>query len=120
MSISYNYCSLMGRLTKDPELTESDSMIKLRFSLAVQRTYKNASGNYDTDFIQVVLYGVQAQNAYKLLKKGSAIFVWGKILVNSYTNDDKRQWITMVKADNFQLISSPSGMTTKKVKSTKS
>ena len=54
MSCNYNRTTLVGRLTKDPDMKQiSDSTYKTSFILAVGRNYKREDGTYDTDFIPV-------------------------------------------------------------------
>ena len=105
MSFNYNNCTLMGRLTKDPEFKEiNDSFCKLTFTLAVSRKYRKEDGTIETDFIPVTLIGTPAIVGSKLLAKGSPILIWGAIQVRQYDKDNERKWITEIIADNFQLL----------------
>ena len=105
MSFNYNNCTLMGRLTKDPDFREiTDTFCKLNFTLAVSRKYRKDDGTIETDFIPVTLIGTPAIVGSKLLCKGSPILVWGSIQVRQYDKDNERKWITEVIADNFQLL----------------
>lgn len=96
----------MGRLTKDPDSKWiKDDCLKLQFYMAVQRPYKKDSGEKEVDFVPVVLFGRQAENAALLLSKGSLVLIWGSLQVRSYDSRDQgRRWVTEVKADNFQLL----------------
>ena len=113
MSYNYNYCTLMGRLTKDPEFRQiTDSFCKLTFTLAVTRRFKKDSqGNSETDFIPITLTGNNATIGSNLLKKGYPILVSGSIQVRNYEKDNERRWITEVVADNFQLLGKKSNLT---------
>ena len=76
----------MGRLTKDPELrkTANDTSV-CSFTLAVDRRFKNASGQRETDFIPCVAWRQQADFASRYFSKGSRMAVVGSIPV-SYTH----------------------------------
>ena len=66
---------IMGRLTKDPEITQFQSgAIRARYTLAVDRTYKR-DGDPDADFFQLTAFGHGAEFAEKYLKKGTKILV---------------------------------------------
>ena len=105
MSFNYNNCTLMGRLTKDPEFKEiNESFCKLSFTLAVSRKYRKEDGTIETDFIPVTLMGTPAIVGSKLLGKGSPILIWGAIQVRQYDKDNERKWITEIIGENFQLL----------------
>jgi len=105
MSFNYNQVTLVGRLTKEPEMRQvTDTFSVLNFTVAVGKNYKKGEGFKDTDFIPVSLTGNPAENGEKLLKKGTPILVWGKLSVRSYEKEEERKWITEVKGDNFQLL----------------
>lgn len=100
-----NSTTLVGRLTKDPELKYSQSGTAIcRFTLAVNRTFKTQDGQ-DADFIQVVCFKKSAENVSNYLKKGSLTGVVGRIQTGSYEGQDgKRVYTTEVIADNVQFL----------------
>ncbi len=106
MSYNYNYCTLMGRLTKDPEFKQiTESFCKLTFILAITRRFsKDQNGKHETDFIPISLSGKNASIGSQLLKKGSPVLVAGSIQVRNYEKENERRWITEVYADSFQLL----------------
>ncbi len=105
MSFNYNNCTLMGRLTKDPDFKEiNDSFCKLTFTLAISRKFRKEDGTIETDFIPVTLIGTPAIVGSKLLAKGSPVLIWGAIQVRQYDKDNERKWITEIIGDNFQLL----------------
>jgi single-strand DNA-binding protein len=105
MSYNYNQATLVGRLTKDPELKAlSTKSSKLSFTLAVNRQYKKPGEEAETDFIPVTLFGHSAILGEKLLRKGTPALVWGRIQVRSYEKDEERRWMTEIVAENFQLL----------------
>lgn len=102
-----NKVILVGRLTRDPEVRysngEKPSAIA-RYSLAVQRKFKNSEGKYEADFINCVAMGKNGEFAEKYLKKGTQILVEGHIQTGSYTNKDGNKVYTtevMVEAHEF-------------------
>ena len=83
-----NKVILMGRLTKDPDMRGEGTNLVARYSLAVDRRFKDNDGNYQTDFINIVVFGKGAEFAEKYLKKGTKIVVTGRIQTGSYTNKE--------------------------------
>jgi single-strand DNA-binding protein len=102
-----NRIVLIGRLTKDPELryTPNGNAVAT-FTLAVDRNWKNAQGERETDFINIVVWQKQAENVANYLSKGKLAAVDGRLQIRSY--DDKegqRRWITEVVADTVRFLS---------------
>lgn len=84
-----NKAILTGRLTHSPEhRTTNAGTSVVSFSLAVRRTFKNASGEYDTDFINCVAWKQSAEIIAKHFNKGDGITVFGEIRTRSYTDKD--------------------------------
>lgn len=101
-----NNVVLIGRLTKDPELKYTQTGIATtRFTLAVNRPFKNQSGENEADFINVQVWRKQAENAANYLKKGSLAGVTGRIQTGSYENQQgQRVYTTDVVADSVQFL----------------
>lgn len=100
-----NTVSLVGRLGRDPELkyTQAGKAVT-SFSLAVKRTFKNSQGEYEADFINIVVWN-NAENAANYLKKGSLAGVVGRIQTRNYEGQDgKRVYVTEVVADSVQFL----------------
>jgi single-strand DNA-binding protein len=103
-----NKCEIVGRLTNDPETRtgQNDSTVT-RFSVAVNRRFKNAEGNYDADFIRCVAFGRTAEFVDKYFKKGSAIGIVGRITTGNYTNKDGvKVYTTEVTAEEVEFVES--------------
>lgn len=100
-----NSVTLVGRLTKDPELRYTPSGVAVaRFTLAVNRTFKK-EGEQQADFINVVTWRKTAENTANFCKKGSQIAVTGRIQTGSYEGQDgKRVYTTEVVAENVQFL----------------
>lgn len=94
-----NSVNLTGRITKDPELRHTQSgNACCMFTLAINRKYKNAQGEYDTDFIPCVAWGHQAQFIGSYVVKGNLLEVTGNIQSRTYQTQsgEKRQVIEVV------------------------
>lgn len=102
-----NRVVLIGRLTKDPELRYTQSGVAVAtFTLAVDRNYKNASGERETDFIPCVTYRQQAELCANYLSKGKLASVDGRVQVRSFEGKDgQRRWVTEVISENVQFLS---------------
>lgn len=103
-----NNVTLVGRLTKDPDLryTSSGNPVAT-FTLAVNRNFTSADGNREADFINCVIWRKPAETLAGYAKKGVLIGVTGRIQTRSYDNQQgQRVYVTEVVADNFQLLES--------------
>ena len=105
-----NKVELVGRLTAKPELRyTSSNMAYARFSIAINRSYANAQGERGTDFINVVVWGKQAENVANYLDKGRLVAVEGSIQTGSYTDKDGNKRTSFdVRANNVEFLSSRS------------
>lgn len=103
-----NSVCLVGRTTKDLELKYTGNNIAVAtFSLAVNRTFKDANGERETDFINCVIWRQQAENLANWAKKGALIGITGRIQTRSYENQQgQRVYVTEVVAENFQMLES--------------
>ncbi|SCS88691.1 Single-stranded DNA-binding protein, phage associated [Staphylococcus aureus] len=101
-----NRTVLVGRLTKDPELRSTPNGVNVgTFTLAVNRTFTNAQGEREADFINVVVFKKQAENVKNYLSKGSLAGVDGRLQTRSYDNKDgQRVFVTEVVAYSVQFL----------------
>ena len=84
-----NQVILVGRLTKKPDLILTDSGKKASFiTLAVGRPYKNVNGEYDTDFLDCILWTGIAENTAEYCSKGDIIGVRGRLQSRLVENED--------------------------------
>ncbi|HGC8891612.1 TPA: single-stranded DNA-binding protein [Streptococcus agalactiae] len=103
-----NNIVLVGRMTKDAELryTPSNQAVAT-FSLAVNRNFKNQSGEREADFINCVIWRQQAENLANWATKGALVGITGRIQTRNYENQQgQRIYVTEVVAENFQLLES--------------
>lgn len=101
-----NRTVLVGRLTKDPDLRYTPNGVPTAtFTLAVNRSFTNAQGERESDFINVVVWRKPAENVANFLKKGSLAGVDGKIQTRNYEGQDgKRVYVTEVVAESVQFL----------------
>lgn len=105
-----NKVFLIGRLTRDPELRYTSTNLPVAsFTVAVNRTFTNQSGEREADFINVVVWRKQAENIKNYLRQGSQIAIDGRLQTRSYDGEDgKKRYVTEVVADNVQFLDSKS------------
>jgi single-strand DNA-binding protein len=100
-----NKVVLIGRITKDIELRYTpNGVATANFFLAVQRNYKNQNGEYEADFIPIVVWRKQAESCAKYLAKGRMVAVAGRIQTRSYEQDGQRRYTWEVVADEVQFL----------------
>lgn len=103
-----NSVSLVGRLTRDPELKEGTTSVA-RFSIAIDRGKDRDGNDRGTDFPNVVVFGKQAESCAKYLEKGRQVAITGRIQTGSYTKQDgTKVYTTDVVADRVEFIGSKS------------
>ena len=100
-----NAVTLIGRLTRDPEVRYTqDQMAIARFSVAIDRPV-TAGKEKQTDFPNVVVFGKQAENCERFLSKGRLVGIQGRIQTGSYTKDDgTKVYTTDVVANRVEFI----------------
>jgi single-strand DNA-binding protein len=102
-----NKAILIGNLTKDPELSTTNSGISVcRFTLAVSRRFVGASGERETDFFEFTVFDKRAEVCAKYVKKGSKIAVVGSLFVNSYEDDNgNKRYKTEIRCEEVEFLS---------------
>jgi single-strand DNA-binding protein len=104
-----NKVFLIGRLGKDPQIKSfSNDNAIAEFTLATNESYKDREGKWveltDWHNIKLPTKGM-AERAEKMLKKGSSVFIEGKIKTRSYDDKDgNKRYITEIVAENFRLL----------------
>lgn len=87
-----NNVTIMGRLTKDPELRYTQSDIPVAsFTVACERDVKSKDGNKVTDFINCIAWRNTGEFISKYFQKGSMIVVSGRLEVRSYEKDGEKR-----------------------------
>lgn len=103
-----NQVFCVGRLVQEPtvETTESGKE-RARITLAVPRSYKNPDGEYDTDFLDCVLWGGVASNTAEYCKKGDLVGIKGRVETSTYeTEDGEKKKTTQIVVDKVSFLSS--------------
>lgn len=101
-----NSVTLSGRLTKEVEFQVTTSGVQVaRFTLAVQRSFKDKNGEYQADFIRIIAFRGTAQIANDRLNKGDLCNVHGRMQTRQFENNEGQTvYLTEVVTDNIQLI----------------
>lgn len=105
-----NQTVLVGRLVREPEVKELEDGKKVsNMTLAVQRSYKNENGEYETDFIDCVLWNGIAQNTAEYCHQGDVLGVKGRLQTETYeTEEGEKKKITQVIAEKISFLTSKS------------
>ena len=106
-----NICVLTGRLTRDPEMryTSDTQMAVTRFTIAIDRPGKDKGA----DFPNITVFGKQAENCEKFLKKGRMVGVQGRLQTGSYEKSDgTKVYTTDVVADRVEFLGGSEKSTT--------
>ena len=103
-----NQVTLIGRLTKDPELkyTQGGKAV-CKFNIAVTREFNRE----EADFIGCVAWDKRAETIAEYLRKGRRIAIQGRLNVRSYEQNGENKWITEVIVDKFDFIDTNSNST---------
>lgn len=105
-----NKVELVGRIVRDPEVrysTGENATAIARFSVAVQRKFKNAEGNYEADFPSCTAFGKTAEFVEKWFHRGDMIGLTGHIQTGSYTNQKgDKVYTTDVMVDEVEFVGS--------------
>src|SRR5271154_795855 len=111
---SYNKVLLMGNLTRDPEVKYTPKGTALaNLGLAVNRVYTTESGEQkeEVTFIDIEVWGRQAETAGQYLSKGRPVFVEGRLKLDSWEDKESGQKRNKLKvvAERVQFLGSPRG-----------
>lgn len=101
-----NRVVMIGRLTKDPKTTTTQSGVKVsQFDIAVSRRFANADGERETDFFRVVAWRQTAELCEKYLSKGKRVGVIGALQTRSWEADDgSKRVATEIIADEVEFL----------------
>ena len=101
-----NQTVLVGRIANDPELRETEDGIKVtNITLAVPRSFKNEKGEYDTDFVDIVLWKGVAESTIEYCRKGDMVGVKGRL--QTLKDKDDKTKISVV-AERVTFLSTKS------------
>lgn len=112
MARSLNQVTLMGNLTRDPELRQTPTGQNVTsFSLALNRSYKDQSGEWQeaTDYIDIVCWGPLAERVAQYLSKGRRCLVQGRLQSRSWEQDGQKRSKVEVLANDVTFLDSRGG-----------
>ena len=102
-----NQVVLVGRLVKDPELVETETNKKMsRITIAIPRSFKNMDGEYETDFINCILWDAIAKSTVEYCKKGDIVGIKGRIQSSVVEKDEEKKYFVDVIAERVTFLSS--------------
>ena len=108
-----NKVTLIGRLGNDPEVRRLEGgAVVSRFSLATSESYKDKDGNFQesTEWHNIVAWRDLAERAEKSLKKGTLLYVEGKVTYRKYTDKDNvERYVTDIVASTFRILEKREG-----------
>lgn len=101
-----NRCIILGRLTRDPEVrTTPSGKVVASIVLAVDRPFKDANGNKETDFIPVTLWGKAGELVGNSCQKGHRLLVEGRLQIRNYEGKDgQKRYIAEILANSVEFI----------------
>lgn len=103
-----NSVALIGNLTRDPEVRyTSGDMAIATFSIAINRPPKKDGSDGGADFPRITVFGKQAENVERFLKRGSKVGIVGRIQTGSYEKDGQRIYTTDIVADRVEFLGRP-------------
>lgn len=111
MATGVNKVILVGHLGKDPEVQNFENGLKkATFSLATTEAFKNKDGSQHTEWHTIIVWRNLAEIAEKWLKKGSMIYLEGKIRSRQWEDKEgNKRYITEILGDSFQMLGSSGG-----------
>lgn len=103
-----NKVIIIGRNTKDIELRQTTAGTSVaEFSIAVNRAFKNANGERESDFFNCIAFSKLAETISKYVKKGDQLGVEGRLQTRNYTNKEGRKvYITEIVVENVEFLQS--------------
>lgn len=108
-----NRATIIGRLTRDPELRSLPSGKSVcTITIATSRVWTDAQGQKQkqSEFHNVVLWAKLADVTSQYLRKGSQVYLEGRIQTREWTGQDNvKRWRTEIIGDNMIMLGSPSG-----------
>lgn len=106
-----NHLMIVGRLVDNPKIEKTDNGKKvMNMTVAVPRTYKNDRGEYDTDFVDCVLWSGIAENTAEYCKKGDVIGVKGRLQTDLYDKDGQTHKSSKLVAEKVTFLQSSRGV----------
>tara|TARA_Y100001934_G_scaffold244227_1_gene301533 strand:+ start:1112 stop:1576 length:465 start_codon:yes stop_codon:yes gene_type:complete len=102
----------MGNLTRDPELrTFASGTAVCNFGMAINRNFTDREGNRreETTFVDLESFGKQAETISRYMKKGSGIFIEGRLKLDQWEKDGEKRSKLKITLENFQFVGGGEG-----------
>ena len=101
-----NKVIIIGRNTKDIELRQTTAGVSaIEFSIAVKRAFKNANGEYESDFFNCVAFRNTAELISRYVGKGDMLGIVGRLQTRNYTNKEGRKiYVTEIVVDEVEFL----------------
>ena len=101
-----NRVVMIGRTTANVELKQTTSGTSVaEFSIAVNRTFKNANGERESDFFNCIAFSKLAETISRYVKKGDQIGIEGRLQTRNYTNrEGKKVYVTEIIVENVEFL----------------
>lgn len=101
-----NKSIVIGRLVRDPDIRSTGKGIPVAsFTIACERDFKNAQGEKEVDFLNIVVWRGLAETCGRYLAKGKLVAVEGRLQIRTYeANDGSKRTIAEIVADNVQFL----------------
>ena len=107
-----NSVMLVGRLAQDVEVKTLESGKEVtRICLAVNRSFKNVDGVYETDFFDCILWESLAKNAGEYCKKGDTVGIRGRLQTSSYEKDNVKHKVVEIVVEKLTFLASKRNVT---------
>ena len=101
-----NQVVLVGRLVMDPELVDTENNKNIsRVTVAIPRSFKNMNGEYETDFINCILWDSVAKSTVEYCKKGDIIGIKGRVQSSVVEKDKEKKYYFDVIAERVTFLS---------------
>lgn len=101
-----NQIVLVGRLTSDPIINEVEDKKVMELVVSVPRSFKNSDGEYETDYITIIIYNGIASSVYDYCHKGDIIGVKGRIESKLIEDGENQKYENRIIAEKVTFLSS--------------
>lgn len=111
-----NKVFLIGNTTKDIETIENNKTNLSKFTIAISRTYKNAEGNYDSDFLNCIIFNA-SDYIKNNLTKGTKVAIDGSIQTRIYEIEGQKRYSTDIIVNKIEICSKKDSVPVDKISS---
>ena len=102
-----NQVVLVGRLVRDPELNTTDNKKSVStITLAIPRSFKNANGEYDTDFIDCILWENTAKATSEYCHQGDIVGIKGRLQSRVYEKEKEKKYVVEIITKKITFLTS--------------